>query len=249
MSDALGAAVVMLGIDPIAHSLADSARREIERQLGRPLPDSVARLLQFPGVMEAVASTYTSDAVFPASVQFLNGNMLPGAGDDVLWLMTENQGVCHWGVPLGAGDDPPILVGGDLEGGEITTEYASSVGEFVFAMAWDKRLMSHEPLIQAQADPIDDQTLSTLSTRYFERVKTLGWPARENRRFEGQDGLLLTIWSGKSQCDWCIAADQTQALEQAITSLRSQSNLETALWSNDAPGIELLARLGIGGYR
>jgi hypothetical protein len=247
MFDALGAAVVMLGIDPIAPSAAGEARSAVERELGRRLPGSVARLLHFPGVMEAVASTYTSDVVFPASLQFLDGNRMPGAGNDLLWLMTENQGVCHWGVPLGAGDDPPVIVGGDLEGGKASTEYANSIGEFVLAMAWDKRSMSHESIIQAQADPIDDQTLGLLGSRCSERVKTLGWPGRENRRYEGQDGLLLSIWSGARQCDWWIVADQAAAVERALSWLRLQSNLEQALWSNDEPGMQLLARLGLRG--
>ena len=249
MSDALSVAVAMLGINPIAESMAVDARISVERKIGRRLPDSVARLLQFPGVMDAVASTYESHPVFPASLRLLDRGTTPSAHEDVLWLMTENQGVCRWGVQLAAGDHPPVMVFGDpLESGESTATYANSVGEFVLAMAWDERLMSREPLIQAQAHPIDEETLRSLGSRYSEQVTTLGWPGRENRRYEGRDGLRLTIWSGPRQCDWFIAADHQAAVERALSWLSSQSNLELALWSNDEDGMELLARLGIGGH-
>lgn len=248
MSDALMDAVAMLDIDAISAAAAHESRTAIEGQLGRRLPNSVARLLQFPGLMGSVATVYESDPEFPASLRFVDRTKMPGAGDDILWLMTENQGVCWWGVPLGAGDDPPVLVGGDpLESGASTATFAKSVGEFVLAMAWDKNLMSHDLLIQAQADPIDQETLRSLDSRYSERVRTLGWPAMENRRYEGPDGLLLSIWSGVSQCDWYIAAAAPAPVKEAVAWLRLQSNLEQALWSNDKTGMDLLARLGVQG--
>lgn len=56
----------MLRIEPVAPLSASLARRDAERQLGHRLPDSVASLFQVPGLMEAVASAYTNNAVFPA---------------------------------------------------------------------------------------------------------------------------------------------------------------------------------------
>ena len=69
----------MLRIEPVAPLSASLARRDAERQLGHRLPDSVASPFQVPGqMMEAVASAYTNDAVFPASVRRPNGTGRPG---------------------------------------------------------------------------------------------------------------------------------------------------------------------------
>lgn len=66
------------GLNRSAPLSASLARRDAERQLGHRLPDSVASLFQVPGLMEAVASAYTNNAVFPASVRRPNGTGRPG---------------------------------------------------------------------------------------------------------------------------------------------------------------------------
>jgi hypothetical protein len=53
--------------------------------------------------------------------------------------------------------DPPVLVGGDLEGGAegTTVRYTSSVAGFVAARRWDQSCLSATPLVQAQAAELD----------------------------------------------------------------------------------------------
>lgn len=247
MDDRLEAAARLFGVEPATGSGDDPARREIEGAFGRRLPKSVADLLRFPGLLEAASGVYSSDAVFPRSVRYMAGEQMPGRQGDVLWLMTENQGVCVWGVPLDAGEDPPVLVGGSLESGEVLVEYAPSVADFLSALAWDKRLFAGDPMIQAQAAPVDDRTLGHLRAQYREGLSTFGWPARTNHRFEGAGGLKLALWAGARQCDWWIVADQMTTLEAAVSMWRHHSDLEMTLWSNDGAGSELLDRLGVRG--
>lgn len=168
---------------------------------------------------------------------------MPGYSGTLLWLLTENQGVCRWGVSLDKGDDPPVIVGGDLSVGMRALEFAPNVGAFVFAFGWDGLLMGPGPLIQAQADPLDSESLAYLRTHFGEKVKTLGWPGEVNYRFENDDGVRVELWNVTGrQCDWMISGP-APALEAVTHRLLPLSNLTHRLWSNDPDGEAMLSRV------
>jgi hypothetical protein len=242
MVNAMELAAVLLHLEPMTE-LAAVARERFERQLGTRLPGSVAELLRYPGMMPAVAATWSGHVVFPESARLARPEDMPGARGRILRLLTENQGVCCWGVALDAGDDPPVLVGGDLEAGQGTVEYAPSVGAFAYAFVWEGRLLAREPVIQAQAAPLDARTLAYLQQRYRELPAPAGWPARTNLRFESDGGLALSLWSGDGQCDWWISADDERSLEAEVALLVHLSNLRASLWSNEVAGEHLLGRV------
>jgi len=86
--------------------------------------------------------------------------------------MTENQGVCVLAIPLDAGDDPPVLVAGDMGAGPGPKVYARSLDEFVDAWAWDRACMERATVLQAQAAELDAAT-----ERYLRST-----PSRSRRR-------------------------------------------------------------------
>ncbi|HUP73588.1 MAG TPA: hypothetical protein VM282_11170 [Acidimicrobiales bacterium] len=73
-----------------------------------------------PQVMQEVVKPYEHQVVFPERVHIDDPSspesQFFGEASPVLVLTIENQGVCAWGVPLDGDDDPPVLVGGDLDG-------------------------------------------------------------------------------------------------------------------------------------
>lgn len=69
----------------------------VERELGVSLLSSLAELLSKQGIVDALARTYGAQVVFPGQVRLLADDVMPGVRGQVLWVMSENQGVCVWG--------------------------------------------------------------------------------------------------------------------------------------------------------
>jgi hypothetical protein len=206
-----------------------------------PIPAALAALTA--DVADEIAAVFGDQVVFPARIEV---DRFPGWPDRVLVLSHENQGVVTWGVPLGV-PDPPVLVGGDLEdpSGDDWTEgtvvYARSVAEFIAVRRWDAACLV-EPLLQAQAQPLDDASLRYLREHYDERTGTTGWPASAQYRFE-HGRVKILLWAGRDQCDWWISSPDAANLAMVATALLPLSDLRTSLWSNDSTGDALLAEI------
>src|SRR4051794_13230974 len=157
------------------------------------------------------AAVFSDQPVFPDKIVVDRPDdaerRFPGYPSPVLLLSDENQGVCSWGVPIGQ-DRLPVLVGGDIsdEPSSTTIEYASDIAAFVAARRWDHACLGQTPLIQAQANAIDDDALAFLKTRYRETLPTAGWPGCYQRRLEDDRGCQILLWMQSRQCDWWISA-------------------------------------------
>lgn len=217
--------------------------RFAEDRLGRPLPDGVRRYAASPGLATELARAYTAEVVFPDQVESASAGLGPGLRDVDLWLMTENQGVCVWAVPLDAGDDPPVLVAGDLRAAESVEVYARSLDEFTDAWAWDRACLERLPVVQAQSAPLDAETERYLCARFSAAVTTWAWPTRRALRFESDDGLTLTVWDDAEQCDWWISSPDPELTGRHVAALMPFSDLATSFWSADDDGDALLTEL------
>jgi hypothetical protein len=139
--------------------------RAAERRLGRALPSGLLRFAAAPGLAHELAQAYTAQVRFPDQVEPVAADLGAGLRSEDLWLMTENQGVCVWAVPLDAGDDPPVLVAGDLRTAETARVYARSLDEltvawaWAWAWAWDRTCLERQPLIQAQYSGVPGQVV------------------------------------------------------------------------------------------
>jgi len=221
----------------------------LESELGHRLPKAAAELFAFRGLIGRIAAVFEGQTELPRSARLADSRQMPGRADPILLLLTENQGVCYWGVPMSQGDNPPVLVGGDISRArEMTVEYAPTVGHFVYAFAWDSELFAgwqselpdHSPMIQAQARTLDSDVLDLLRGRYKEEVETHGWPGSVQRRFRSTAGLRIGLWNAEDQCDWWISAPTDAILAEELRWLIGVSNLRESLWSNDVEGEALL---------
>jgi hypothetical protein len=203
-------------------------------------------------VADEIAAVYGDQVVFPRQIIVDNTDdarrCFPGWPTPVLVIAHENQGVVSWGVPLGD-PSPPVLVGGDQDDrvadSPATVVYAPSVEAFIAARRWDQACWSREPLVQAQAAVLDDNTLAVLRRRFHERPATQGWPGRTQYRFDA-DSVKIMLWSGSQQCDWWLSGTDTDALAEIITDLIDLSDLRGALWSDDVAGDALLQQIRSG---
>jgi hypothetical protein len=243
--DLLGVAARMLGVarDEAAGAVEAAV---VEDTIGGRLPASLRRVLDHPGLLARAAATYDACLPFPEDVRC---GIDPDSDDGTryLVLMVENQGVCEWAVPLDAGDDPPVVVRGDLESRAPMVTFASSVAEFVYAFAWDAKAQNGRAgCVLAQAPPLDAETVGLLRATLHETLTTYGWPCRENLRFEGDDGLAVLLWSCPDQCDWSLSAGHVAPLRDLLAHLIVRPGLGPTLWSNDPDGEHLLRELRDG---
>lgn len=204
-------------------------------------------------VADELGAVFGDQVVFPQRILVEDPDdsprCFPGWPTPVLVISHENQGVVSWGVPLGD-PSPPVLVGGDLDAPAADTEanwsgtvvYAPSVEAFIAARRWDRDCWSREPLVQAQAEVLDDDTLAIVRARFDECPATQGWPGHTQYRFEGH-GVKIMLWSGSHQCDWWVSGTDTDALAEVVTDLMDLSDLREALWSNDVAGDVLLREI------
>ena len=199
-------------------------------------------VLAYDGLIEALAATYDAQPGL-ASGRLLTAADLPGIDGDVVWLMTENQGVCVWGVPLDVGDDPPVVVGGDVDGNRPTI-YAETLGAFACGWAWDRMLRGRTPLLQAQAAGLGERVESWMASRLTIGPSTFGWPCRRNLRFGDEaEGIAIGLWACAGQCDWWISGTDSGTAERWVAELVQFDDLRSSLWSDDEEGSALLERV------
>lgn len=202
-------------------------------------------------VADEVGAVFGDEVVFPRRLVVDDPQdeqrLFPGWPTPVLVISHENQGVVSWGVPLGD-PAPPVLVGGDLDDPQTelgTLVYAPSVEAFITARRWDRTCWSREPLVQAQAQVLDEDVLAVLRARFEEAPATRGWPGHTQYRFQRR-GVTLMLWSGSRQCDWWLSGTDTETLAQVVTDLMALSDLRETFWSNDLAGDALLREIRAG---
>lgn len=233
----------LLGIEMRSAGTASPLISELEQRLGGRLPRSVRALLAHDGLIEALARTYDAQPMLNAGAELVTPDEMPGVQGNVLRLMIENQRVCVWGVPLDAGDDPPVLVGGDLEGRNTPMVYSDSVGVFAYSWAWDQTTFGQPLVFQAQAIELDSETESFLTSTLVREPTTWGWPCPRNLRLSGDDSVRITLWNCAGQCDWIVSGSDVAAIERWIRRLLPFSDLASSLWSYDDESVALLRRV------
>jgi hypothetical protein len=222
---------------------------QIETRIGRPLPAAVRDWYVRKDAC-AILETYSNqdppveldDLGQPITAWMGNGNLHDLAADGLLYIRSENQGVCGWAVRLD-GDDPAVVVNyGDIADlGEWQLQ-ADTFSDYIFSSIWDfGSAWSTEWLLQAQNGPLTEGTLDRLRLHFRENVRTYGWPGDAQYRFEG-DGQRLLIWSAFG-ADWFLAADDERSLAEAARKIWHLDDVGKAFWSNTVEGAAALAQI------
>jgi hypothetical protein len=211
------------------------------------VPAQVKRLLT-PQTAREIARTYDHHPVYPENIVADYpgdpGRMFPGWPGPVLVLMHENQGVCHWGVPLDQ-TSHQVLVGGDLDSGRITVTHAGSVRAFIAVRRWDDRCLAGPFFLQAGAGALEEASLGYLRQRLTPAITTTGWPGLRQHRFEHRDARLM-LWDASRQCDWMLTASTEDSLVDFAAGLLHLPDFRKAVLSYSphvsSPGILIRLR-------
>ncbi len=232
-----------LGLEVAVDARISKLLDDDEARLGKPLPRVLRDMYETPGLLDLLDNWSSNRFERPGALRTYS-HQPSSPANRPLWLATENQGVCHWVVPLDGSDDPPVYVTGDLRSGRSVVRYVASLTEFFAAVAWDRTGVDADevPLIQAQADPLDSASVAFLEQRFDQRATTHGWPCEDNHRFQ-RDDQRIALWSCDTQCDWWLVAQSPASLQQLVQDVLHLSNLSESLWSNDLAGMEILSRV------
>lgn len=246
MSQFHAASLELLGWPPTVDTAAGKAIARQERRTGVSIPAAVAEWYALPGATDL---RLCGDRV--VGIDEL-GEPLDGwgtgtrdfAGEGLLIIRVENQGVCHWAVPLDEGDDPRVLVEVDSRPDNVIWRpYSPSFSEYVFTLAWDSLAASLPFALAAQDGPLDEADLALLKARFTRRPSTYSWPGRINYRFERGD-QRVTVWNSEGfddddpraafnfdQADWTLQAGTADSLAALARELLDCGGLATSLYA------------------
>jgi hypothetical protein len=113
----------------------DSSRDSLDkfsRETGLTVPPSLLSWYSSPQAVRLLRLLSNEDyPLYPE--EFVHLEDEPGC---VVQIMSENQGVCIWGVPFDGSEDPPVLV--RYEGhGRPWRRYAGSFSDFIYSAVLD----------------------------------------------------------------------------------------------------------------
>ena len=223
---------------------------DVAVRIGRPLPAAVRDWYVRKDAC-AILQTYSNgdppvaldDLGRPITAWRGNGNLHDLAADGLLYIRSENQGVCGFAVRLDDGDDPAVVVNyGDIADLNEWQLQADTFSDYIFSGIWDFGPRS-EWLIQAQNGSLTEGALDRLRLHFRESVRTWGWPGDAQYRFEG-DGQRLLIWSvSGGGADWFLQADDELSLAEAARKISSFDDVGKAFWSHTDNGKTALAHI------
>lgn len=245
-----------LSLLPKVPEISESAAAkvaEVEARIGQPLPVAV-RDWYLRACACAVLETYSNgdppvvleDLGRPIKAWRGSGNLHDLAADGLLYIRSENQGVCGWAVRLDGGDDPAVVVNyGDIADPSEWQLQAERFSDYVFCCIWDFGVSSEWLLDAVNVGPATEGSLDKLRLLFRENVRTYGWPGDVQYRFEG-DGQRLLIWNVEGMsADWFLSADDGPSLAEAARKTWFLDEVGKSLRSHTEQSEAVLARVAV----
>lgn len=245
------AAIEMLPAPPVFSPKNADTIAEREKQLRRVLPASVREWYSLDRSIDLLREYSNCDSPIDLDQLGAPAEDWYGSGprdflkDDLLWIMTENQGVCNWAVQLDGTDDPPVMVEVDSAPNENWCKLASSFSEFIYCQIWDHP----QDVAQcgAQESDLAATDLELLQRHFKSGPTTSAWPGSINRRFTSADGRILIWFAEDHGADWFLYANSAEQMERLIRSVWKCGNLASTLYGNDEAAERALARVRAAG--
>ena len=218
---------------------------ELDSRCGGRLPASVKEWYSLVDSVDILAKK-TSDHPVPLEElgkvfeSWYGGGRRDFVAEGYLVIMSENQGVCNWAVPLNSGEeDPPVMVEVDSSPDCLWQPFADRFSIFINTIVCDWMDSIH---LCAQDTPLTDQDLEFLRGQFKEGYSTYNWPAKQTYRFSQKDQYIL-VWAGEDQTDWHLAADNADSLYELVRTVWHCGSLSDSLYETDDLGSIVLERM------
>jgi len=242
-----GAAIELLPAQPaFSRANADTVAKR-EAQIGRKLPAAVREWYCLDQCVDVLREHSNCDQPVPLEQLGAAADDWYGAGPrdflqgDLLWIMTENQGVCNWAVRLDGSDDPPVVVEVDSAPNEVWLPLASSFSEFIFCQIWDHPQNFGQCCAQ-EAD-LTENDWQYLQNKFVAGPKTTAWPGTVNLRFHSADGRILIWYAEDHGADWFLFAPAEEEMVRLLRNVWSCGDLATTLYARDNVAEQALTRV------
>jgi len=240
------ATLKLLGVAPAISQNAVAELYNVERRIGRKLPDSVREWYSLDGACSRLYQYSNQDRPLEVREFGLPQNDTHGRGPhdllarDLVVFRYENQAVCVWAFGLDGSVDPPVYVDVDTQF-KTWTKCAATFSEHLYAGMWDYALaLARDPVIQAQNKPLSEAALEFLKGNFDVGPETYGWPGHTQHRFSRRDQSIL-IRASEDQADWWLAADKEESLKNLIASVSHCDEVGRSFWSNSERGESILS--------
>jgi hypothetical protein len=142
--------------------------------------------------------------------------------DGVLFLISENQGVVHWGIRVAdlSLDDPPVVVSDPQDGPAWFTQ-SESLSSFFIAFA--AQCAKWVDGLAASANGTGEQAAFEAVARRYSRMPfhDMHWPSHPTRFF-GDDDLIVET----NGADWIWASARTRAAFDELDALLRDTGFE-----------------------
>ena len=218
---------------------------ELDSRCGGRLPASVKEWYSLVDSVDILAKK-TSDHPVPLEdlgkvfENWYGGGRRDFVAEGYLVIMSENQGVCNWAVPLNSGEeDPPVMVEVDSSPDCLWQPFADRFSIFINTIVCD---WMDSIRLCAQDTPLTDQDLEFLRGQFKEGYSTYNWPAKISYRFRQRDQYIL-LWAGEDQTDWHLAADNVDSLYELVMTVWHCGSLSDSLYETDDLGSIVLERM------
>lgn len=235
----------LLEVQPRRSEAAIELVSELDSRCGGRLPAAVKEWYSLDGAVNILAKK-TSDHLVPLEElgkvfdDWYGGGRRDFVAEGYLVIMTENQGVCNWAVPLNSEEeDPPVLVEVESSPNVVWKPFADRFSIFVNTIVCDWIDSIH---LCAQDTPLADKDLGFLREHFTEGYSTYNWPAKQSYRFRQQDQYIL-VWAGEDQTDWHLAADSADSLYELVRTVWHCGSLSDSLYEADELGSIVLERM------
>jgi hypothetical protein len=208
-------------VDPAAVAMLEAR----ERTLSIRFPVAVREWYSLEGAVEILATYSNDDRPTPLAMLAAPEASGGGLADGLVWVMDENQGVCHWAVLLDGVADPAVFV---LEhrGGEADWRFAAaSLSTFIYSTVWDRSRIHPAYTVSAWRQSSCAPHRQRLRTAFVEQPRTYGWPSPATFRFSSVDETqhirvhALQEITSNTRADWYLAGNTPHALKHLIETM------------------------------
>lgn len=234
-----------LNLLPVQNEETADSLRALELYVGVNLPPSVHEWFSYPNaaklirfnddhVLDVDQFELKSNPLFnhhpkwqqgvikPSQMMFITSPDKTLIDENLLVVIVENQGVYEWAVDLNGSDDPPVLMKQN-EPNQAWKPCSPTFSDFVFARAWDTRVMFNELSLWGSTGKLTADDLTTIENWYDVLPVHCNLPQYERCfRFQRDEQCIFICQDDRdSRMFWHMTSKTSESLKVLLKQIGS----------------------------